>query len=72
MNLQKAVEIAGSKSKLAKLLGISRAAVTMWDEIPEKRMNQLKGIKEWQTHFNGEQVQAQSGSNFNASETNPQ
>ena len=72
MNLQKAVEIAGSKSKLAKLLGISRAAVTMWDEIPEKRMNQLKGIKEWQTHFNGEQVQALSGSNYNASETNPQ
>ena len=72
MNLQKAVEIAGSKSKLAKLLGISRAAVTMWDEIPEKRMKQLKEIKEWQTHFNGEQVQAQSVSNFSASETNPQ
>jgi len=72
MNLQKAVEIAGSKSKLAKLLGISRAAVTMWDEIPEKRMNQLKGIKEWQTHFNGEQAQVQSVSNFSVSETNPQ
>jgi len=67
MNLQKAVEIAGSKSKLAKLLGISRAAVTMWDEIPEKRMKQLKEIKEWQTHFSGEQAQTQSVSNFSAS-----
>ena len=72
MNLQKAVEIAGSKSKLAKLLGISRAAVTMWDEIPEKRMNQLKGIKEWQTHFSGEQAQAQLQSISNVSETSPQ
>ena len=72
MNIQKAVEIAGSKSKLAKLLGISRAAVTMWDEIPQKRLNQLKEIKEWQTHFSGEQVQAPSGSNSNASVTSQQ
>jgi len=72
MNLQKAIEIAGSKSKLATLLGVSRAAVTQWDELPEKRINQLKGINEWQTHFNGEQANNPSVSNSNVSETSPQ
>lgn len=72
MNIQKAVEIAGSKSKLAKILGISRAAVTMWDEIPQKRLNQLKEIKEWQTHFSGEQDKTASDLNSNASATGQQ
>ena len=72
MNLTQAVQIAGSKSKLAKLLGISRAAVTMWDEIPAKRLNQLKGIEGWQTHFSGAQDKVQSESNCSASETSPQ
>lgn len=72
MNLQKAIEIAGSKSKLATLLGVSRAAVTQWDELPEKRINQLKEINEWQTHFNGEQDKTQSQSISSASETSPQ
>jgi hypothetical protein len=72
MNIQKAVEIAGSKSKLAKILGISRAAVTMWDEIPQKRLNQLKEIKEWQTHFNGEPDKIPSDLNSSASVTGQQ
>jgi len=72
MNLQKAIEIAGSKSKLATLLGVSRAAVTQWDELPEKRINQLKGINEWQTHFSGEQDKAQSQSISSVNETSPQ
>ena len=72
MNLQKAIEIAGSKSKLASLLGVSRAAVTQWDELPEKRINQLKGINEWQTHFNGAQDKAQSQSISRDNETSQQ
>ena len=72
MNLQDAIKIAGNKSKLASLLGVSRAAVTQWETLPEKRIQQLKGIEEWQTHFNGEQVQAPSGSNSNASGTSQQ
>jgi predicted transcriptional regulator len=70
MNLTLAIEIAGSKSKLAKLLGISRAAVTMWDEIPAKRVKQLKELKEWQTHFIGEQAKIQSASSSSVSKTN--
>ena len=72
MNLQTAIEIAGSKSKLASLLGVSRAAVTQWDELPEKRINQLKGINEWQTHFNGAQDKAQSQSISRDNETSQQ
>ena len=72
MNLQKAIEIAGSKSKLATLLGVSRAAVTQWDELPEKRIQQLKGIEEWQTHFSGAQDKAASESNSSASEISQQ
>ena len=72
MNLQKDIEIAGSKSKLASLLGVSRAAVTQWDELPEKRINQLKGINEWQTHFNGAQDKAQSQSISRDNETSQQ
>ena len=72
MNLQKAIEIAGSKSKLATLLGVSRAAVTQWDELPEKRVQQLKGINEWQTHFSGAQDKTASELNSSASETSQQ
>ena len=72
MNLQDAIKIAGNKSKLASLLGVSRAAVTQWDTLPEKRINQLKGIKEWQTHFSGAQDKAVSELNSSASETSQQ
>ena len=72
MNLQKAIEIAGSKSKLASLLGVSRAAVTQWDELPGKRIEQLKELTEWQTHFNGAQDKAQSQSISSVNETSQQ
>lgn len=72
MNLQDAIKIAGNKSKLASLLGVSRAAVTQWDTLPEKRINQLKEIKEWQTHFSGAQDKAVSELNSSASETSQQ
>lgn len=72
MNLQKAIEIAGSKSKLASLLGVSRAAVTQWDELPGKRIEQLKELTEWQTHFSGAQANPLSQSISSASETNQQ
>ena len=72
MNLQDAIKIAGNKSKLASLLGVSRAAVTQWKTLPEKRINQLKEIKEWQTHFSGAQDKAVSESNSSASATSQQ
>lgn len=72
MNLQDAIKIAGNKSKLASILGVSRAAVTQWETLPEKRINQLKGIKEWQTHFNGEPDKIPSDLNSSASVTGQQ
>lgn len=39
---------AGSASALAKLLGISRAAVSQWENIPQGRLYQLRILKpEW-------------------------
>jgi len=72
MNLQDAIKIAGNKSKLATLLGVSRAAVTQWETLPEKRIQQLKGIEGWQTHFSGATDKVQSESNSSASETSQQ
>jgi len=43
-----AIELAGSQAKLAKLLGISRGAVWLWETIPQSRIWQLKVVKpEW-------------------------
>ena len=49
MKKETAIFLAGSANKLAKLLGINRAAVSQWgNEIPKKRLLQLKNIKpEW-------------------------
>jgi len=49
MNTQKAIELAGSSSLLAGLLGITPSAISQWgEEIPDKRMWQLRVIKpEW-------------------------
>ena len=49
MKKETAIFLAGSANKLAKLLGINRAAVSQWgDEIPKKRLLQLRNIKpEW-------------------------
>jgi len=39
---------AGSKTALAKLLGVTKAAISHWKFIPEKRIWQLKVLRpEW-------------------------
>ena len=39
---------AGSQQELAKLLGISQPAVSMWKQVPKARIWQLQVIKpEW-------------------------
>ncbi len=50
MNIQKAIELAGSQSKLARILGVSRAVVHSWTKrsLPEMRIWQLKVLRpEW-------------------------
>lgn len=51
METQKAIKLAGSAIKLAKLLGITKGAVSHWgDKIPRQREWQLRLIKpEWFT-----------------------
>jgi len=41
MNKQKAITLAGSQSELARILGITRAAVHNWKTIPTGRLYQL-------------------------------
>jgi len=36
---------AGSKTELARLLGVTRAAISHWKVIPEKRIWQLKLLR---------------------------
>jgi len=46
--LQDAITRAGSKSSLARMLGITRAAVSHWTKLPGGRLYQLKVIRpEW-------------------------
>lgn len=49
MNKETAIYFAGNANKLAKLLGINRAAISQWGaQIPLKRLEQLKQLKpEW-------------------------
>ena len=48
MDKQKAIVLAGSPAKLARLLGIKRQAVYNWKEIPELRIYQLRVLRpEW-------------------------
>jgi DNA-binding transcriptional regulator YdaS (Cro superfamily) len=48
MTKEKAVELAGSKAALARLLGLTRGAVTNWKTMPKGRLYQLMVIKpEW-------------------------
>jgi len=48
MTKEQLVQLAGSQSKLARLLKISRAAVCLWKTVPELRMRQLKDLRpEW-------------------------
>jgi hypothetical protein len=48
MDKQKAITLAGSQSELARILGITRAAVNHWKVIPSGRLYQLMVLKpEW-------------------------
>jgi len=48
MDKQKAITLAGSQSELARILGITRAAVHNWKMIPTGRLYQLMILKpEW-------------------------
>jgi DNA-binding transcriptional regulator YdaS (Cro superfamily) len=48
MNKNKAIKLAGSPAKLAKLLGVKRQSVHKWVEIPKGRVWQLRVLRpEW-------------------------
>lgn len=48
MDKQTFIQKAGSQAALAKVLGISQAAVSQWKNVPELRLLQLKASKpEW-------------------------
>jgi DNA-binding transcriptional regulator YdaS (Cro superfamily) len=48
MDKQTAIKLAGSQSELARIFGITRAAVNHWKTIPALRLYQLKELKpEW-------------------------
>jgi len=46
MDKAQAIEKAGSAMALAKLLGITRQAISQWgDQVPQARLRQLKALK---------------------------
>jgi DNA-binding transcriptional regulator YdaS (Cro superfamily) len=45
MNKEQIIKLAGSQSELARILGITRAAVNQWKQIPEGRLWQLRAIR---------------------------
>jgi len=45
MKKEKFIALAGSQRELAKLLGISQAAVSQWVKVPPARIWQLKVLK---------------------------
>jgi predicted transcriptional regulator len=45
MNKGQIIKLAGSQSELARILGITRAAVNQWKQIPEGRLWQLRAIR---------------------------
>ena len=45
MDKQKFIALAGSQRDLAKLLGISQAAVSQWVTVPQQRIWQLQLLK---------------------------
>lgn len=48
IDLDKAIELAGNKFALARVLGLSRQAVQRWKEIPELQQYRLRELKpEW-------------------------
>ena len=59
MNTQNAIQLAGSKAKLARLLGVSRAAVTQYHAVlPPKRVDRLRQAHpEWFTEAPAPEVE---------------
>jgi DNA-binding transcriptional regulator YdaS (Cro superfamily) len=49
MTKQQLIQLAGSQSELAKLLGVTRSAVCQWNNrIPELQLRRLKDLRpEW-------------------------
>jgi predicted transcriptional regulator len=45
MDKQKFIALAGSQRDLAKMLGISSAAISMWQKVPQQRIWQLKLLR---------------------------
>jgi DNA-binding transcriptional regulator YdaS (Cro superfamily) len=45
MDKQKAITLAGSQSELARILGITRAAVHQWKKLPNGRLYQLMVLR---------------------------
>jgi len=45
MNKNKFIALAGSQRELAKMLGISQAAVSQWKTVPQQRIWQLKVLR---------------------------
>jgi DNA-binding transcriptional regulator YdaS (Cro superfamily) len=45
MDKQTAITLAGSQSELAKIFGITRAAVNHWKTMPKLRIYQLKELR---------------------------
>jgi predicted transcriptional regulator len=45
MDKNKFIELAGSQNELAKLLGISQAAVSQWKVVPQGRVFQLMVLR---------------------------
>jgi hypothetical protein len=45
MTKQQLTQLAGSQAELARLLKITRAAVSMWKTVPELRLRQLKDLR---------------------------
>jgi DNA-binding transcriptional regulator YdaS (Cro superfamily) len=48
MTKEQAIKFAGNANQLAKILGISRCAVSQWEHIPKARLWQLQLLHpEW-------------------------
>lgn len=56
MKTQDAIDLAGSRSALARILGLTPSAITQWgDEIPKLRVYELRELRpEW---FNNRKAQ---------------
>jgi hypothetical protein len=60
MKTDQAIKLAGTSAELARLLGVSRAAISQWPEtVPPLRVYQLKELRpEWFAKPAAEQQQA--------------